>query len=120
MCNPQVLSASHSPFSLVGPTNWSHILVSSLAEMILDPYYRTLEGICVLIEKDWVSLRYPFEGIRVLVFRFQFVVRCGFNQNLKLAPYFELFLIIVSWFMTLYPSAFEFSLKFLKDLEVCR
>jgi hypothetical protein len=46
----------------LGVNNWGHIVVASVAEIIMDPYYRTLEGFCVLIEKDWVSLRYPFEG----------------------------------------------------------
>lgn len=34
--------------------------VASLAEIMIDPYYRTLFGFCVLIEKDWVSFAYPF------------------------------------------------------------
>ncbi|KAJ3000613.1 hypothetical protein HDV02_004298 [Globomyces sp. JEL0801] len=29
--------------------------ISSLAQLCLDPYYRTIRGLCVLIEKEWIS-----------------------------------------------------------------
>ena len=27
----------------------------ALAQQLLDPYYRTIEGLAVLIQKDWIS-----------------------------------------------------------------
>ncbi|KAF0695811.1 Aste57867_13408 [Aphanomyces stellatus] len=34
--------------------------LTGLAELMLDPYYRTIRGFCLLVEKDWCSFGYKF------------------------------------------------------------
>eukprot|EP01132_Coremiostelium_polycephalum_P000557 gene557-702_t len=39
---------------------YDEILLSSLTQLILDPYYRTFYGIQVLIQKEWCEYGFPF------------------------------------------------------------
>jgi hypothetical protein len=36
--------------------------ICAIAEILLDPYYRTIEGFAVLIEKDWCAFGHKFQG----------------------------------------------------------
>jgi hypothetical protein len=45
-------------------TGWGRSTqLSSLTQLMLDPYYRTLDGFCILIEKEWFSFGHVFTTI---------------------------------------------------------
>lgn len=82
--------------------------VSSLAQVCLDPYYRTIEGFRVLIEKEWIAFGHRF----------------GHRSNLKsnsssgstFAPIFLQFLDAVHQIQSQFPLAFEFNEFYLRFL----
>lgn len=80
----------------------------SLAELMLDPFYRTLRGFQCLIEKDWCS------------FGHQFGARCGHarsdSSNDQRSPVFLLWLDCVWQFIRQFPSECEFNEKLLLTL----
>ena len=73
----------------------------SLVQIIIDPYFRTIEGFAVLIEKDWIS------------FGHNFLKRNGGNQNFakkkKISPIFIQFLDCVYQILNQFPTSFEFN-----------
>jgi hypothetical protein len=76
-----------------------------LSQILLDPYFRTIDGIIVLIEKDWLS------------FGHQFALRNGINskeihedQN---APIFLQWLDCLHQLIGQFPNAFEYNTEFL-------
>eukprot|EP01107_Rhizomastix_libera_P017532 TRINITY_DN847_c0_g2_i1.p1 TRINITY_DN847_c0_g2~~TRINITY_DN847_c0_g2_i1.p1 ORF type:complete len:1047 (+),score=309.79 TRINITY_DN847_c0_g2_i1:218-3142(+) len=80
---------------------------TSLAELCLDPYYRTIEGFIVLIEKEWLSIGHRFG------------TRHGHGDE-KLgeqrAPIFIQFLDLAHQIISQFPNEFEFSIKLLLEL----
>jgi len=36
-------------------------LLSSLSQVLLDPYFRSLTGFQALVQKEWVRMGYPFQ-----------------------------------------------------------
>ncbi|KAE8286218.1 Myotubularin-related protein 7 [Larimichthys crocea] len=77
--------------------------VCSVACVLLDPYYRTLRGLMVLIEKDWVS------------FGHKFTHRCNHQVGdpKEVSPIIDQFLECVWQLMEQFPCAFEFNERFL-------
>ncbi|XP_042349294.1 myotubularin-related protein 7a isoform X2 [Plectropomus leopardus] len=77
--------------------------VCSVACVLLDPYYRTLKGLMVLIEKDWVS------------FGHKFTHRCNHlvGDPKEVSPIIDQFLECVWQLMEQFPCAFEFNARFL-------
>uniref|UniRef100_A0A8C5LSD6 Myotubularin related protein 6 n=1 Tax=Leptobrachium leishanense TaxID=445787 RepID=A0A8C5LSD6_9ANUR len=81
--------------------------VCALGSLLLDPYYRTIKGFMVLIEKDWISFGHKFSD------------RCGQldNDSKEVSPVFMQFLECV-WHLTeQFPCAFEFNEAFLLQIH---
>eukprot|EP00029_Vermamoeba_vermiformis_P011119 TRINITY_DN6036_c0_g1_i1.p1 TRINITY_DN6036_c0_g1~~TRINITY_DN6036_c0_g1_i1.p1 ORF type:complete len:836 (-),score=184.30 TRINITY_DN6036_c0_g1_i1:61-2568(-) len=79
--------------------------LTSLAQVLLDPYYRTMEGFCALIQKEWLSFGHKFND------------RLGHGTPEELAtefsPIFLQFLDAVWQIMSQFPNYFEFNERFL-------
>ena len=79
-----------------------------IAQLLMDPYYRTLLGFIVLIEKDWVSMGHQF-SLRNSIYRD--------SSDDEQSPIFLQFLDCVHQILIQYPNLFEFNLSFLKFLS---
>lgn len=81
--------------------------VCSIASLLLDPFYRTIKGFMVLIEKEWISLGHKFSQ------------RCGHLdvEPKEVSPIFTQFVECVWHLMEQFPCAFEFSEKYLLEIH---
>ncbi|KAK7481955.1 hypothetical protein BaRGS_00026758 [Batillaria attramentaria] len=76
----------------------------SLTGLMLDPYYRTIQGFQALIEKEW------------LAFGHKFTDRCGYLDSVdakEVSPVFAQFLECVWQLTQQFPCAFQFNERFL-------
>lgn len=91
--------------------------VVSLSQILMDPYFRTMEGFAVLVEKEW------------LAFGHQFHKRCGHGSRNSFfmderGPIFVQYVDCVYQLLRQHPTAFEFNEAFLAfvldELYSCR
>lgn len=77
----------------------------SLAQMMLDPFYRTIHGFAVLVEKDWLAFGHKFQD------------RCGhlYQQGKsEVSPVFLQFLDCCYQLTQQFPYSFEFNSALLR------
>lgn len=74
--------------------------------LLLDPFYRTIEGFAVLVEKEWCS------------FGHKFAQRIGHGQekpdDAERSPIFVQFIDCVWQLYNQFTASFEFNVRFLK------
>lgn len=82
--------------------------IVALAKLLLDPFYRTIEGFQVLVETEWLDFGHKFGD------------RCGHQENLEdqheQCPVFLQWLDCVHQLMKQFPCLFEFNEAFLVKL----
>ncbi|XXQ30576.1 Myotubularin phosphatase domain-containing protein [Plasmodiophora brassicae] len=80
--------------------------VSAMTQLLLDPFYRTLSGFMVLIQKEWIEFGHRFATRHAGVGR-------GQRSKAEISPIFMLFLDAVHQVKIQCPEEFEFTLPFL-------
>jgi len=79
----------------------------ALAQLLLDPFYRTIQGFQALIEKDWLNFGHKFTD------------RCGFiaGDPKEVSPIMTQFLDATWQIHTQFPHSFQFNEKYLLSIH---
>ena len=88
---------------------------SALTQLILDPYYRTLNGFLILIQKEWISFGHKFSS-RMGNFGKTPIKNIDSREK---SPIFVQFLDAVYQIMIQQPNIFEFTEEFLLTIYDC-
>lgn len=80
--------------------------LTSLTQLLIDPFYRTFKGFCILIEKEWISYGHMF------AYRNGFHVE-DLSEN-NYSPIFIQFLECVYNIVIQFPDKFEFNISLLE------
>jgi hypothetical protein len=80
--------------------------VCSLAMIALDPYYRTIEGFAVLVEKEWISLGHRFHSRYCI----------GQHPHDDVSPIFSQWVECVYQLLVQFPDEFEFTSDYLLSI----
>ncbi|KAJ1986568.1 phosphatidylinositol-3-phosphatase ymr1 [Dimargaris cristalligena] len=108
--------------------------LTSISALCLDPYYRTLEGFAVLVEKEWVSFGHKFRDRCGHLSHERYFVSLSANaaantfssmhnrflkssHEHETSPVFQQFLDCVYQLWTQFPRRFEFNEDFLLKLH---
>ncbi|GAB5369862.1 hypothetical protein AAMO2058_001443100 [Amorphochlora amoebiformis] len=79
--------------------------LTSLIEILIDPYFRTRKGFAVVVEKEWLSFGHKFAQ--------RHGHGCAKHQDEQRSPIFLQFLDCVWQLIRQFPLSFEFNEKFL-------
>lgn len=102
------LQGGHSVMLVGKDGNDRTLQLSSLVSILLDPYYRTLEGFIVLIEKEWLSYGHKFSD------RSGILSALGTGE--EYVPIFLQFIECVWQLTKQFPCAFEYNSRFLRQI----
>ncbi|CAG8512096.1 5376_t:CDS:2, partial [Paraglomus occultum] len=101
--------------------------LTSIAELCLDPYYRTLRGFQVLVEKDWISFGHKFSDRSGHLSNEKYFITISSNNSVmsmnnqshvkETSPVFYQFLDCVYQLLCQFPDRFEFNEKFLIEMH---
>lgn len=81
--------------------------IIALAEILLDPFYRTIEGFQVLVQREWIEFGHKFSDRSIIL-----------DDPNERCPVFLQWMDCVHQLVKQHPSSFEFNCQFLIELVI--